>query len=138
MAPHIWVKTEPSMKYEHFIDELQGAGLTGRAFARLLHLNENSISNYKIRGEVPSHLAVIAALIHTMKDAGLDYAATISRLPISRKAPRGRPVMNPLERGPSTPDTPRVVTCPRCGGSGKTQDGKPCSPCNGTGKVKDR
>ena len=128
------------MKYEAFIAELRGAGLTGRSFARLLQLNPNAISNYKSAGEVPSHLAIIAALIHKMVDAGVPYAPTIERVPNSKKAPRGRSLMS-LERGPNTNDTPKVVTCPRCGGTGKvTEQGqqKPCSPCNGTGKVKDR
>lgn len=134
------VAASPSMKYNDFIEELRQAGLTGRSFARLLHLHPNSISNYKAAGEVPSHLAVIAALIHTMKDAGVDYAPTIARLPLTKKSPRGRAIMG-MERGPNTPETPKVVTCPRCGGSGKVSEQgqqKPCSPCNGTGKVKDR
>jgi hypothetical protein len=78
------------MKYEDFLQELRGAGLTGRAFARLLCLNENTISNYKIRGDVPSHLAVIAALMRQMREAGLDFQPTIARLPLARKAPRGK------------------------------------------------
>lgn len=129
------------MNYDDFTEELRGAGISGRAFARLLQLNENSIANYKAQGKVPSHLGVIAALIHTMKDAGVDYLPTIARVPIARNAPRGRAIMNPMERGPSSPDAPRIVNCPRCGGSGRvTENGqqKPCSPCNGTGKVKDR
>lgn len=77
------------MKYEDFLAELRGAGLSGRAFARLLDLHPNTISNYKAAGEVPSHLGVIAALIHTMKDAGIDYLSTMAKVPRRRKAKRG-------------------------------------------------
>lgn len=77
------------MRYDSFQEELKLAGLSGRAFARLLKLNPNSITNYKSVGEVPSHLAVIASLIHAMKDAGLDYETTIARVPIEKKAARG-------------------------------------------------
>jgi len=77
------------MKYEVFLEELRAAGLSGRAFCRLLNLNPNAISNCKSVGEVPSHLAVIAVLIRSMKDANLDYEAAIARVPIERKAARG-------------------------------------------------
>ena len=126
------------MNYDDFITELRAAGLTGRAFARLLHLNENSISNYKIQGEVPSHLAVIAVLVRRMNDAGLDYKATIGRVPLLKKASRGRSITSSVERGPNTPEVLKVVSCPRCGGGCNTNDGEPCGPCDGTGKVKDR
>lgn len=78
-----------TMKYEAFCEELRQVGLSGRAFARLLKLNPNSIPNYKARGEVPSHLAVIASLIRALYDAGVDYEAVIARVPIEKKAPRG-------------------------------------------------
>lgn len=77
------------MRYDAFQEELKGARLSVRAFARLLKLNPNSITNYKTVGEVPSHLAVIASLIRAMKDAALDYEAAIARVPIERKAARG-------------------------------------------------
>ncbi len=77
------------MKYEDFQLELRAAGISGRAFAQMLKLNPNSISNYKASGVVPSHLGVIAALVRAMKDAGLNYEAVIARVPIERKAPRG-------------------------------------------------
>jgi len=77
------------MKYDAFTAELKATGLSGHAFARMLKLNPNSISNYKAVGVVPSHLGVIAALIHAMNDAGLDYASVIARVPIEPKAPRG-------------------------------------------------
>ena len=128
------------MKYDAFIAELRAAGLSGRAFARLLDLHPNTISNYKSAGVVPVQLGIIACLIHRMVDEGIDYLPSIERVPNTRKAGRGRAIMG-MERGPNTQETPRVVTCPRCGGKGVLTEGgqqKPCSPCNGTGKVKDR
>jgi len=35
---------------------------------------------------------------------------------------------------PGTPGTGEGV-CRNCGGSGRTEDGKPCPTCEGTGKV---
>jgi hypothetical protein len=143
--------------YEDFVAELAAANLSGREFARLLHLHPNTLSSYKRAGTVPSHLGVIAALIRKMVDAGVEYAPTIKLLPLKRKASRGVSLgrtrrqdgssweegMHPLERGPTnhTPETPKIVKCPNCGGSGKRQEqGQivPCKPCNGTGSVKDR
>lgn len=77
------------MEYEAFQEELHNAGLSVRAFARLLKLHPNTITNYKSAGEVPSHLGVIASLIRTLNDAGLDYEAAIARVPIEKKAARG-------------------------------------------------
>ena len=77
------------VKYDAFQTELRMAGLSSRAFARLLKLNPNSITNYKTVGEVPSHLAVIVSLIRALKDAGHDYEAAIARVPIEKKAARG-------------------------------------------------
>ena len=78
------------MNYDNFIALLEGAGLSGRAFARLLHLHPNSISNYKKKGDLPSHLAVIAALIHTMNEAQIDYMSTIARVSLTKKQARGK------------------------------------------------
>ena len=58
------------MTYEKFRAELIAAGLTLRAFAELLKLNPNSVTNYKALGEVPDHIAVIAALIHDLVNRG--------------------------------------------------------------------
>ena len=97
------------MNYDDFITELRAAGLTGRAFARLLHLNENSISNYKIQGEVPSHLAVIAVLVRRMNDAGLDYKATIGRVALTKKKARGTAIMPNKDDDVSTPEQPSIL-----------------------------
>lgn len=80
------------MKYEAFLTELKGAGLSGRAFARLLDLHPNTISNYKVAGEVPSHLCVIASLIRSLVEGGIDYGPALARVPLKRKAGRGTPI----------------------------------------------
>ena len=36
-------------------------------------MKPNSITNYSKQGVVPTHIAVIVALISTMKDEGLDF-----------------------------------------------------------------
>lgn len=78
------------MEYERFKQELRRAQLSNRAFAALLRLNPNSISNYKSSGVVPSHLGVIATLMGAMKEAGLDYESAIASIPIETNAARGR------------------------------------------------
>lgn len=77
------------MKYDAFQEDLRRTGLSIRGLARLLKLNPNSITNYKAIGEVPSHLAVIVSLIRAMREAGVDYEAAISRVPMEKKAARG-------------------------------------------------
>jgi hypothetical protein len=78
------------MGYSDFIDQLAKAGLTVRAFAELMRMNPNSVSNYARSREVPSHLAVIAALIAEMNVRGLDFRRAILSIERSAKKPRGR------------------------------------------------
>jgi hypothetical protein len=47
--------------------------LTHYDFYRAYHMKPNSITNYSKQGVVPTHIAVIVALISTMKDEGLDF-----------------------------------------------------------------
>jgi len=47
--------------------------LSIKEFAELLGIKPNSITNYSKQGVVPTHIAVIVALISTMKDEGLDF-----------------------------------------------------------------
>jgi DnaJ-class molecular chaperone len=44
---------------------------------------------------------------------------------------------NPREGAPGKPEQPKIVTCPKCGGSGKDKDGDECTKCEGRGKVED-
>lgn len=52
-------------------------------------MNRISLSNYGKKGEVPSHLAVIAALLGEMAERKIDYREVISRIDITPKKPRG-------------------------------------------------
>lgn len=78
-----------AMTYEEFQRQIGKAGLTIREFADLVKMNRISISNYGQKGEVPSHLAVIAALLGEMAERKIDYRDTLSRIEILPKKPRG-------------------------------------------------
>lgn len=61
------------MPYTEFQRLIGKAGLSIKEFAALLDIKPNSITNYSKQGVVPTHIAVIVALISTMKDEGLDF-----------------------------------------------------------------
>ena len=61
------------MPYTEFQRLVGKAGLSIKEFAALLEMKPNSITNYSKQGVVPTHIAVIVALISTMKDEGLDF-----------------------------------------------------------------
>ena len=61
------------MPYTEFQRLVGKAGLSIKEFAALLDMKPNSITNYNKQGVVPTHIAVIVALISTMKDEGLDF-----------------------------------------------------------------
>ena len=61
------------MPYTEFQRLIGKAGLSIKEFAELLGMKPNSITNYSKQGVVPTHIAVIVALISTMKDEGLDF-----------------------------------------------------------------
>lgn len=77
------------MTYEEFRRQLGKAGLTIKGFAELIKQTPNSITNYSALGEVPPHLAVIAALMGDMAEGGLDFKATLSRIQFEASKPRG-------------------------------------------------
>src|SRR3989344_2459701 len=60
------------MNYIEFQRQLGKAGLNIREFASLVKMNSNSVTNCAQRGEVPSHLAVIASLMGEMADHQID------------------------------------------------------------------
>lgn len=78
------------MTYDEFLAELGKAGLSIRAFAELVGMNRNSVSNYKGTREIPRHLAVIAVLLAEMNLKGVAFQTAISRVEATRKKPRGR------------------------------------------------
>lgn len=77
------------MSYADFVEELRKAGLSVRAFAKLVGMNPNSISNYAGSGELPTHLALIAVLIVAVREVGGDYREAMSRVQVVPKKPRG-------------------------------------------------
>lgn len=77
------------MTYDDFLAELGKAGLSVRAFADLIAMNPNSVSNYASTGGVPRHLACIAVLLAEMNIHGVDFQSAIGRVSANRKRPRG-------------------------------------------------
>ena len=77
------------MTYDEFQRQIGKAGLTLRQFAELVKMNRISLSNYGKKGEVPSHLAVIVALLGEMAERKIDYCEVLSRIDITPKKPRG-------------------------------------------------
>jgi transcriptional regulator with XRE-family HTH domain len=77
------------MNYAEFRRLLARSGLTLTAFADLLGMNRKSITNYAANGVVPVHLAVIAALLSSMDDNGLDFRQVVEGVGIQKKKPRG-------------------------------------------------
>ena len=55
----------------------------------MLGMRPNSVSNNAKRGEVPSHLAIIAALVAELHIQGIPYEPIFSRLDLTKKKPRG-------------------------------------------------
>ncbi|MCL1886724.1 MAG: XRE family transcriptional regulator [Betaproteobacteria bacterium] len=77
------------MTYDEFRRQLGKAGLTVKGFALLIKQTPNSITNYATHGEVPPHLAIIAALMGDMAEAGLDFRTTLARIQYEASKPRG-------------------------------------------------
>jgi hypothetical protein len=77
------------MTYGAFLGGLGKAGLTVGAFADLIGMNRNSVSNYARAGEVPRHLALIAALFAEMNVQGMDFRVVAGRIDMAPKKPRG-------------------------------------------------
>ncbi|SDU28926.1 DNA-binding protein [Pseudomonas mandelii] len=77
------------MTYDNFLAELNSAGLSVKRFADLVGMQPNSVSNYKKRGEVPVHLALIASLLAEMSTHRIDYEPVIARVQPVKKRPRG-------------------------------------------------
>ena len=77
------------MTYQQFLGELGKAGLSVRAFADLIGMNRNSVSNYADREEMPRHLAIIAVLLGEMNLRGIPYQDAVARAGVTTKKPRG-------------------------------------------------
>lgn len=77
------------MVYSDFLEELSKARLSVRAFARLIGMNPNSISNYARAGEIPTHLALIAVLVAELDTLEVDYRRVMAKVELAPKKPRG-------------------------------------------------
>ncbi|WP_394155983.1 hypothetical protein [Loktanella salsilacus] len=77
------------MTYEEFQAGLDRADLSIRAFAEIIGMRPNSISNYAKIGMVPSHLAIIVTLMAEMSSREIDFKPLINRLNVDIKRPRG-------------------------------------------------
>ena len=77
------------MTYDEFQRHIGKAGLTLKEFARLIRVNRVSISNLSKKGEVPSHLAVIACLLGEMADRRIDFRPALESLDIAPRKARG-------------------------------------------------
>ena len=75
--------------YEEFRRQLGKAGVTAYQFADLIKMNPNSVTNCSQKGVVPSHLAVISALMGEMAENGLDFRVALSKIDIKSKQSRG-------------------------------------------------
>jgi hypothetical protein len=69
--------------------------LLGRAhssiaeLAALLGMNQTSITNYKAKGVVPTHLAAVAVLVASLADHGIDFRSSLERINPTPKRARG-------------------------------------------------
>lgn len=77
------------MTYDEFRRQLGKAGLNVKGFAEIIKQTPNSITNYAAHGEVPPHLAIIAALMGDMAESGLDFRATLARIQFESSKTRG-------------------------------------------------
>lgn len=76
------------MTYDQFLSELAEAGLSIKAFADLIGMKPNSITNYAHK-VVPSHLAIIAVLLAEMSNQRLDFRKALAKVRPPLKKPRG-------------------------------------------------
>lgn len=90
------------MSYDEFMAELGKAGLTVREFAALLGMRANSVSNYSKRGEVSSHLGIIAALLAELRLNGIPYERAFDRVDVNRKKSRGSAAAGKFGGDPQT------------------------------------
>lgn len=78
------------MNYEEFRRHLGKAGLTNKAFAKLVAINEKSVTNMAQKPEVPNNYAVIALLMGELADNGIEFKSKLLKLELKEARPRGR------------------------------------------------
>ena len=77
------------MIYDEFQRHIGKAGLTLTEFAALIRMNRVSLSNLSKKGDVPTHLAIMASLMGEMAEHKIDFRKTLASISISPKKPRG-------------------------------------------------
>jgi len=78
-----------AVTYDEFQRHIGKAGLTLREFAGLVRMNRISLSNLSNKGDVPSHLAVIATLMGILADNHVEFSKVLAQIEIKPKKPRG-------------------------------------------------
>lgn len=82
------------MNYAEFKRQLGKASLSTKSFAELVGMKQSSITNYKKKGEVPNHLAIIVFLMGEMAENKIDFKSKLKKLdmkkPIKRPNAFGR------------------------------------------------
>lgn len=66
------------MDYNELKRQIGKAGLTNKAFAELIRINPNSVTNFKKSG-VPSNIAIIAVLMAELKEHRIDFEEAIQK-----------------------------------------------------------
>ena len=66
------------MDYNELKRQIGKAGLTNKAFAELIRINPNSVTNFKKSG-VPSNIAIIAVLMAELKEHRIDFEEPIQK-----------------------------------------------------------
>ena len=66
------------MDYDELKRQIGKAGLTNKAFAKLISINPNSVTNFKRNG-VPSNIAIIAVLMAELKEHQIDFEAALKK-----------------------------------------------------------
>lgn len=68
-----------NMTYKEFQIALIGLNLNIKDFARILGMNPNSITNYKLKGFVPLQLAIVINLMQELHNNQLNYLDVIEK-----------------------------------------------------------
>jgi len=77
------------MDYLEFKRHLGKAALNTKSFAELVKMKQSSITNYKQKGNVPNHLAIIVVLMGEMAENKIDFKSKLRK--IDMKEPVKRP-----------------------------------------------
>lgn len=67
------------MTYDEFKRSLKQARISVKDFATVLDMNPTSITNYKAKGRVPRHLAVVVTLFSALSEHKIPVDQVLSR-----------------------------------------------------------